>query len=915
MEPVCMPVPPPNAEVGDGAGKLHIILVEDDDGDAALIVAELTSAGIETEVCRATNEAELRARLKSPNIDALLCDYSLPGLDALRALEVRSECGVIAPLIVVSGGLSDERAAECMRLGASDYVLKDRLGRLPHALLQAVEHSRSEFAAREIERSYRRLFDNVPLAVFRDTAEGRLLQANAAAVAMFGFSDLEGLLKRSVLGLYTDPADRATLLARLGAEGHVLGFECRMRRADGSEFWVSRAVHAVRREDGRVVEMESIGWDTTERREAVRRVSDSEAYLSTVVETAPDAVVRVDETGTITDWNSEAERTFGWSRSEIIGRRLSETIIPAGLRAQHQRGMARFKADGTTTMIGHRWDNFSAIRKGGENFPIELAISPPIPLGTANQFVGFIRDITQRRLAELELAKSEERMRSLLTGAPVAILTMDLEGRFTFAGGSVFADLQIDAESLVGMKATDAFPDRPDFATLLVGAVKEDVRADLEFGGRTFHVRSGPFRLSPDGPVIGVRTVAFDTTERVEAEERLSRRAAQETVLLGLSQAGLEGRETADFLMTAVELVAGGAGTQFGTILELRPDEDRFIRVAAYGHRDGIPQEAAPLAMSSHVIDALKSETPVVAFDYPAQPEVQRSPWMIEEGVVASMAVGIGGPQRPFGVLSVHSSEPREFTAEDLHFMHLATTIISVAIERKRAEQQRRRLLSRLVTAQEAERKIIAEDIHDDAVQVMTAANMRLELFRMALTDPVQVEAAEKLQEVVALATGRLRNLLFELSPGAVDRHGLAAAVRMQLEQFQIDTGVHWHLDNELSEEPAPEARILVYRIFQEALANVRKHARAHNVNVSLASVEGGVQMRLVDDGLGFGHPASVEHVLGHLGLASMRERAENAGGWWRLASEPGRGTDLSTWVPSHPEADATVPADAMALG
>jgi signal transduction histidine kinase len=331
---------------------------------------------------------------------------------------------------------------------------------------------------------------------------------------------------------------------------------------------------------------------------------------------------------------------------------------------------------------------------------------------------------------------------------------------------------------------------------------------------------------------------------------------------------------------------------------------------------EGIAPDLVALDRSLPLLDALTSEMPVLTFDYQAQPEVQLSPWMIEYGVVASMAVGIRGPISPYGVFWVHSNVAREFSADDLEFMQLASTIISVAVERKRAEKLRRMLLGRLVNAQEAERQTIAKDIHDDAVQVMTAANMRLELFRMVLTDPVQVDAAQKLQETVSLAIGRLRNLLFELIPPDLDRHGLAAACRSHLEQFEADAGVRWELHTELDEEPAPQGRILLFRIFQEALINVRKHARATTVTVSLKTVDGGVMMRLSDDGAGFLESVG-EPRAGHLGLASMRERAEIAGGWWRLTSEPGRGTEISTWVPDPRDEDASAAraAEVMAIG
>jgi PAS domain S-box-containing protein len=1027
-----------------GPRQLSIVLIEDNDADADLIVGELVAAGAQLNIVRAANKAEVRAAVTRVDaVDAVLCTYRGKGVKAWQALEIIKASGSTAPLIVVSRGLSDEQATECMRLGATDYILKDDLGRLPHALTNAIQHARAERAGGEVERSYRRLFENLPVAVFQTTAAGQYLDANPAAVELLGFPDLESLLAASVTDLYVDPNERRALMSRLEIEGHLLEFESRMRRADGSEFWFSRTVHIVREDHGRVVVWETIGHDSTERREASRRLRESATYLSTVIETAPEAVVRMDESGAITDWNAAAEDIFGWKRAEVIGRRVSNTMFPPELREQNQHGMARFHRDGSSTLIGRRWDTFEGQRKNGEVFPIELAVSPPIPLGDSTQFVGFVRDISERKLAEHDLAESEERLRSILAGAPVGVITVDTDGRFTYAGGSVFSQLGVDPSSIVGLKVTDSFPDRADVGELIAAALERDLSTDLEFAGRTFHVRGGPFRLTPEGEVIGVQAVAFDNTERVEAyralrqseevfrvlfeqsavgislrdvprdgrpgrarwnsrlremlglgddsslqsmsigdeqrdieeefsqllsgetthlrerrmltrpdgktvwvdlstilvrdddqqplrfqtvalditeqigaETRLSRRVAQQTVLLELSRAGLEGPETADFLATAVELMARGTEAQFGTILEMRASDNCLIRVASHGDAPEAPLDPVPLDEPLLMVEALKSDIPVVVLDYEARPELHRTPWMIECGVMASMAMVIRGPISPYGVLTVHSNVAREFSADDLQFMQLASTIISVAVERKREEKQRRLLLGRLVTAQEAERKTIAEDIHDDAVQIMTAATMRLELFRMVLTDPVQVDAAQKLQETISLAIGRLRNLLFELIPPDLDRHGLVAGFKRHLEQFKVDAGVRWDLQTELDDEPAPQVRILLFRIFQEALVNVRKHAHASSVTVSLKTIDGGVMMRLADDGAGF-LVSAAEPLAGHLGLASMRERAEIAGGWWRLTSEPGHGTEILTWVPASRDGvpSAARAGDVMAVG
>ena len=210
---------------------------------------------------------------------------------------------------------------------------------------------------------------------------------------------------------------------------------------------------------------------------------------------------------------------------------------------------------------------------------------------------------------------------------------------------------------------------------------------------------------------------------------------------------------------------------------------------------------------------------------------------------------------------------------------------------------QRHALLMRLVSAQEVERRRIAADNHDDAVQVMTAAKMRLDLLSRHLDDR-QGEAARQLSGTVALAIRRLRHLLFELTPPALEEHGLGTALRVLLEQSTEDTAIAWHLDCHLAAEPDRDAAVITYRVAQEAVVNVRKHSKARLVTVRVAHEDGGLRVRIADDGVGFS-ARTVGAAPGHLGLASMRERAQMAGGWLTLSSAPGSGTRIDFWVPA----------------
>ncbi len=126
---------------------LRVLLIEDSDDDVALILRQLKQGGYSPESFRAQSEAELRALLQDGPLDIILCDYSLPGLDAPQAFAIAQKMKPDVPFLIVSGTIGEERAVECMRSGVSDFILKDRLGRLPHA----VEREIAE-AARRVEQ-------------------------------------------------------------------------------------------------------------------------------------------------------------------------------------------------------------------------------------------------------------------------------------------------------------------------------------------------------------------------------------------------------------------------------------------------------------------------------------------------------------------------------------------------------------------------------------------------------------------------------------------------------------------------------------------------------------------------------------------------------------------------------------------
>lgn len=214
----------------------------------------------------------------------------------------------------------------------------------------------------------------------------------------------------------------------------------------------------------------------------------------------------------------------------------------------------------------------------------------------------------------------------------------------------------------------------------------------------------------------------------------------------------------------------------------------------------------------------------------------------------------------------------------------------------RRADRERRDLLSHLVRAKEEERHRVAAEIHDDSVQIMTSVAIGIERVARQAPDPAQRDTLTRLEDSARAAIARLRAMVFELKPPALDEEGLRTALSMYLEELQVDTGIAYEFDNRLDGEPPGELRVVLYRIAKEALTNVRKHSGARRVSVDLAHADGGITVRISDDGVGFDGDGA--DVPGHIGIAEMRQRAEMAGGSLTITSTRPRGTVVEVWVP-----------------
>jgi signal transduction histidine kinase len=235
-------------------------------------------------------------------------------------------------------------------------------------------------------------------------------------------------------------------------------------------------------------------------------------------------------------------------------------------------------------------------------------------------------------------------------------------------------------------------------------------------------------------------------------------------------------------------------------------------------------------------------------------------------------------------------------------FVLLTARMTGVAGQAAR-QQERERALAKVLEAAQQERIRLAADLHDGPVQDLTALSYGLERVdrRIRAEGPDSLALLGEQKDHLVQVTRTLRNLLSELRPPAIDEHGLAGALRLHGDAFAKQAKTSVDIDAQVDHRPAPEVETIVYRITQEALTNVAKHAQADRVWIRLTADQDAVDLTIRDDGVGFdtGQAARLLND-GHFGLAGMRERVELGGGRLDLDSNPGTGTTIHVALPAR---------------
>ncbi len=707
------------------------------------------------------------------------------------------------------------------------------------------DRRKAEKALQESELKYRMLIENTNDIAYTMDAQGSLVFIGPQ-VRRYGIEPEDAL--SAGFWEHILPEDRDKLSADIEqtlTTGREFPSEFRLLDKEGRVHWMEEHGKVLRDESGQVAGISGMLRDITERKQAEEALRKSEENWRSLVENAPNIIMMVDRTGTIIFIN---HTVAGLSIEETIGRNQYEYIEP-----EHHDIVKHTIEEVYKTGQPGRYQ-IRGVGPDGSTSWYETNVSPVKSDDKVMAVTLIITDITERKQAEQALQQSESKYRTLIENLPQKIFIKDRNAVYVSCNENFARDLGIIPDEFAGKRDYDFFPKeladkyRTDDRRVMETGKTEDIEEEYIKDGVVTWVNTVKTPVRDDqGNVVGILGIFWDITERKRVENALKESEEKWRSLV----------ENAPSIIIIVDL-------------------------------EGIIQFLNRTVSSRTIEQTIGTRI----YDY-ASPEYHDTIRSVVEEVIHSGKPGRyetkgEGPDRHMSWYETQAGPIKS-----------GEQVVGVILVSKDITEQKQ-AARRLAEAQEEERSRLSGQLHDDVGQLLTLSKIKVDRLRDARFGDM-AEITKELSEVSGLLTDILektRDLSQALHPPLLDQFGLVSALKALAAEFRRNTGIDVTVEvgKTLAEVPG-DASVLIYRVTQEALTNVAKHANADRASVSVDVGDGQAELEVIDNGKGF-DVTELESRIDCLGVRNMRTRIANSGGVFSITSRISEGTTVRAIIP-----------------
>lgn len=755
--------------------------------------------------------------------------------------------------------------------GALLYAFQHRIWRLMQQQAadgQALAHS---------ENTLRTIVETEPECVKVLAPDGRLLQMNRAGLEMIEAESEEAIRDRKMINLI-EPKYRAAFqaLTERVCQGDSGTLEFEITGLRGTRRWLATNAAPLRGPDGEIMGLLGVTRDITERKRAEQELRESEERLRLSTELARVAVWEYNFVTNRMARSANHDQLYGlewqtnWDLDTFLNATHPDDRAPANaaiLEAVAAGGPEQYQFDFRVVYPDHSIHWLSVT---GQVVARDLEMQGTIVRGC-------LIDITATRRAEETVQRSEALLRAVTNGTTDAVYAKDLQGRYLLFNDSASAMVGMSSNEVLGKDDTALFPaeealavmagDRRVMASGEVQTYEEEVT--MAQGRRTYLSTKGPLR-GADGKVSGLFGVARDITDRKQAERELRNAGAKMNAIFNALSEGV------------VVLDLNGVVTEANAAVATMIDHDGESLV-------------------DHDQDA---RSVVVREDESAfPPDEQPDMTVLRTGeAVRNVQLGVRNHQGEIKWLLVNSEPMRD---DEGRLQGAVSSFVDITDLRRKEKRLRdfagrlQRLSAKLIDVQERERATLARELHDEVGQGLTAVLLNLRNIERRLADETAVSQLRGSIEIADTVFNQLHSLSLNLRPPQLDLLGLERTLLGHVRERALAAGLKYRLNLSLGDRGrTKQVDIACFRIVQEALTNVIRHAQAHEVCVDMEQVSDAIRMSIRDDGVGFDVGAALSPTSGRIGLLGMQERVEILNGAFEITSNPGAGTEILATVP-----------------